>query len=61
MSVKGFPGKIKSFFIQCRRVWYILKKPTKKEFETIAKISAVGVLVLGAFGFLISIILKLFS
>jgi protein transport protein SEC61 subunit gamma-like protein len=51
---------LKSFAIKCKRVWHVLKKPSKKEFEMIAKISAVGILVLGAFGFLISIVLKLF-
>jgi len=28
-----------------------LKKPTKKEFETIAKVSALGILALGIIGF----------
>jgi len=50
----------KSFFLKCKRVWHVLKKPTKKEFETIAKVSALGILALGVLGFLISIIMKLF-
>ncbi|HEB47302.1 MAG TPA: protein translocase SEC61 complex subunit gamma, partial [Candidatus Pacearchaeota archaeon] len=36
------------------------KKPTRKEFESVAKISAIGILILGALGFLISIIMKSF-
>jgi len=63
-SGPGIKGKLGSFFIQCKRVWHILKKPTNEEFKSIAKISAFGVLVLGAFGFLISdivsFILKIF-
>ncbi|HLC86935.1 MAG TPA: protein translocase SEC61 complex subunit gamma [Candidatus Nanoarchaeia archaeon] len=48
----------KSFFIKCKRVWLILKKPSRKEYEQIAKVSAVGILVLGILGFLISLVLK---
>lgn len=36
-----------------------LKKPSRKEFTTIAKVSGVGILILGLFGFLISGIMKL--
>jgi protein transport protein SEC61 subunit gamma and related proteins len=51
---------IKSFYTKCRRVWISLKKPNKKEFEQVAKISAIGILLLGLVGFLISIIMKIF-
>ena len=53
-----FRIKSKSFFIQCKRVWHILRKPSRKEFETTAKISAIGILVIGALGFLIAIIMS---
>ncbi|MCK4553148.1 protein translocase SEC61 complex subunit gamma [Candidatus Pacearchaeota archaeon] len=55
-----FTTSTKSFFLKCKRVWHVLKKPTKKEFETIAKVSALGILALGVIGFLISIIMKMF-
>lgn len=51
---------VKSFFERCKRVWLVLKKPTKQEFEKVAKVSAVGILIIGALGFLISIIMNLF-
>jgi len=51
---------IKSFAIKCKRVWSVLKKPTKKEFQMIAKVSAIGILILGVLGFLIAIIMKMF-
>jgi protein transport protein SEC61 subunit gamma and related proteins len=57
----AMPTKIKSFMIQCKRVWLILRKPTKKEFSVIAKVSALGILVLGLLGFLISLIMSIFS
>jgi len=50
----------KSFYLKCKRVWYVLKKPSKEEFLSISKISAIGILILGFFGFLVSIILNLF-
>jgi len=52
--------KTKSFLIKCRRVWHTLKKPSKKEFEQITKVSAIGIAILGLIGFLISIIMKAF-
>jgi protein transport protein SEC61 subunit gamma and related proteins len=52
--------KTKSFILKCKRVWYVLRKPTRKEFETIAKVSAVGILILGFIGFLISLVMKIF-
>jgi len=53
-------SKTKSFALKCRRVWQVLKKPTKQELETVIKVSAIGILVLGFIGFLISLIVKLF-
>ena len=47
----------KSFLMQCKRVWYILRKPTRKEFETVAKVSALGILVIGLIGFIMSVIM----
>ena len=50
--------KFNSFLLQCKRVWLILKKPTRIEFNQVAKISAIGIGVIGLFGFLIAIVLK---
>ena len=50
---------IKSFTLKSKRVWLALKKPSKQEFETIAKVSAAGIVVLGLFGFIISIFMKM--
>jgi len=51
---------LKSFLGKCKRVWLVLKKPTKEEFLKVAKVSAAGILIIGALGFSISIIMKLF-
>jgi protein transport protein SEC61 subunit gamma-like protein len=50
----------KSFLLKCRRVWYILKKPSKKEFAQVAKVSAIGIALLGVIGFIISMAMKSF-
>ena len=53
-------GKTKQFIKKCKRVWQTLKKPSKKEFQMISKVSAIGILVIGAIGFLVSLIVGLF-
>ena len=53
-------SKLSLFARKCKRVWFTLKKPTRKEFEQVAKISAIGILILGVFGFLISLIMTIF-
>ncbi len=49
--------KTKSFLLKCKRVWQVLKKPTKKEFQLTAKVSAIGIAILGLFGFIVSILM----
>lgn len=50
--------KIKSFLIQCARVWRVLRKPSGEEYKTVAKVSAMGILALGLLGFVISFVIK---
>ena len=49
----AFVEKIKSFIIQSKRVWHLLRKPSGEEFTTVAKVSAIGLLIIGAIGFII--------
>ena len=42
------------------RVWRLLKKPSMSEFKTISKVTAIGLLVIGALGFAISVTMKMF-
>jgi len=55
-----FREKAKSFILQGVRVWHLLRKPTNEEFKSIAKISALGILAIGAVGFLVSDVIKIF-
>lgn len=50
--------KIRSFALQCLRVWKLLRKPTGFEYQTVVKVSALGLLAIGLLGFLLSIIVK---
>ena len=57
--VKKLMRKIKSEFNKYKRVWRLLKKPSMEEFKTISKVSAIGILIIGLVGFLISILMNL--
>ena len=57
----GVFQKLKSFLLQSKRVWHVLKKPSGMEFKTIAKVSAIGLGVVGLLGFIISIIMGFFN
>jgi protein transport protein SEC61 subunit gamma-like protein len=53
--------QLKSFLKQCTRVWQLLKKPDKTEFTTIAKVSAIGLALIGVIGFLINLLMTFFG
>jgi len=48
---------LKSFVKQMIRVWHLLKKPSKQEWTTIAKVSAIGLGLIGLIGFIIALIM----
>ncbi|MFP4656360.1 MAG: protein translocase SEC61 complex subunit gamma [Candidatus Woesearchaeota archaeon] len=48
--------KLKHFFNECVRVLKITKKPSGEEFKAIVKVSGVGILAIGAIGFVIQMI-----
>lgn len=54
-----FLVSIKDFMLKCARVWQVLRKPSKEEFKIITKVSAIGMLIIGFLGFVISIIMTL--
>ena len=56
----GKINELKTFIVKSKRVWLILKKPTRKEYEMIAKISAVGIAALGVVGFIIAMVMQIF-
>ncbi|MEM4756069.1 MAG: protein translocase SEC61 complex subunit gamma [Candidatus Woesearchaeota archaeon] len=48
--------RFKRFIEECVRVLRITKKPTMEEFKAITKVSGLGILLIGAIGFLIFLI-----
>lgn len=50
--------KLKSFVKQMGRVWLLMKKPSREEWTTIAKVSAIGLGIIGLIGFVIAIIME---
>ena len=53
--------KLNSFIIECRRVLRVTKKPDSDEFKTIVKVSGLGILLIGAMGFLIFILKEMIT
>ncbi len=52
--------KLKTFGKECMRVLKITKKPDSFEFKTIVKAAGLGMLIIGAIGFLVHIIKIIF-
>ena len=53
----NFHTQANVFLKKCIRVWHVLKKPTREEFTMVAKVSAVGILVIGLVGFIIGLLM----
>ena len=53
-------SRLTSFFLKSKRVWHVLKKPTREEFISVTKISAIGIALVGVIGFTVSIIMGYF-
>lgn len=51
--------KLSSQYHKYLRICRLLKKPTMKEFKTISKVSAIGLLIIGAIGFAVSVAMKM--
>lgn len=56
---ENFFKKLRRFWIECKRVLRVTKKPDKKEFKLVVKISAIGMALMGIIGFLIHFIKEL--
>lgn len=56
MNVSEIITKIKTFILECKRVFLVTKKPSKQEFTSIAKVTGIGILLIGLIGFIIFMI-----
>lgn len=52
----NYVQRLKDFFAESKRVLRVTKKPTKDEYWTITKVSAIGILIIGAIGFVLHLI-----
>ncbi|TKJ17746.1 protein translocase SEC61 complex subunit gamma [Candidatus Woesearchaeota archaeon B3_Woes] len=52
--------KLKRFFVECKRVLRVTRKPDSVEFKTIVKVSGLGMAIVGLIGFVIQIIKQMF-
>jgi len=59
LMVKAISRKISSQYHKYLRVWNLLRKPTLEEFKTVSKVSVIGLLVIGAAGFAIAVVMKM--
>jgi protein transport protein SEC61 subunit gamma-like protein len=58
---QSLKSRLEGFFLKSKRVWSVLKKPTKEEFVSVTKISAVGIAIVGVVGFAVSILMGYFN
>ena len=56
MTLKDYSVKLRSFILECKRVLKVTKKPSMQEYKAIVKVTALGMLVIGLLGFIISMI-----
>lgn len=54
-------NKLKEFITECGRVLRVARKPSKHEYWTIAKVSGIGIIIIGLLGFLLHLIDRLTS
>jgi len=53
--MSGFGEKIRNFISESKRVLMVTKKPTWKEYKLAAKITGIGMILIGLIGLLIRI------
>lgn len=57
--IKEYYIKLKSFLKECNRTIKITKKPEKEEYKTIAKVTAIGIVIIGIIGGILAVIATL--
>ena len=58
--IKNMMFRLKEFTKECIRVLKVTKKPNSFEFKTTAKAAALGMLLIGAIGFIIQLVRIIF-
>ncbi len=55
MDINKKIEEFKEFIEECKRVWLVLKKPTLDEYLAVAKVTALGITILGVIGYIIHV------
>ncbi|ADG14009.1 protein translocase SEC61 complex, gamma subunit [Methanocaldococcus infernus ME] len=55
MNLEKLYDQVLEFIEECKRIWLVLRKPTKEEFITVAKITGLGISLLGIIGYIIHV------
>ncbi len=50
---------LRKFLYECKRVLQVARKPDRNEYWTVAKVTGLGVVIIGLVGFVIMLIAKL--
>lgn len=56
MPAEGYMEKLKNFLSESKRVLLVTKKPSGKEYKMAAKITGLGIILIGLIGMIIRII-----
>jgi protein transport protein SEC61 subunit gamma-like protein len=56
MPTEGYMEKLKNFLSESKRVLLVTKKPSGKEYKMAAKVTGMGIVLIGIIGMLIRII-----
>ena len=60
MNLNPIP-KVKQFYVDSRRMFSIMYRPTTTEFKRTLKVVLLGILILGVLGYVISIIVNIIA
>ncbi len=60
-SLRNMMKGLGLFFQQCKRVLLVASKPGKEEFVLSAKITGIGIIIIGLIGFLLFMLFQVFS
>ena len=52
-------NNINQFLRQCRRVLYVSRRPDMEEYVNVAKVTGIGIIIIGVIGFIISLVAQL--
>ncbi|MGC9516979.1 MAG: protein translocase SEC61 complex subunit gamma [Methanomicrobiales archaeon] len=59
MNLGNYKESTINFIRECRRVLHVSKKPDREEFMNVAKVTGIGIIIIGVIGFIINLAAQL--